>query len=503
MRDQLWEQFGVKEGLFDEKEILWRGTRRTVEFVFGNAGDPRELADERFTPPEDGRVCFVVDYPWDDETHRFFSYDFQRVTKLQENLEAPTLVWLPDFFSEQRKAQLGRLMRINFLLERNRLDEYTRTYAPDDRVEARRQLELGRDTLTSTLVAALGEVHGISQPREGTTAAEVVDGRHVLSLEPRYPRPELEGGKSFADNVQHLADGMFGACHAKHPDFGTDRHGQRKAVTPGELRTALEWITKAMDEDGRVEVEPKDLATVKRIVEPLELGTVHDGPLVLRADWRTRINQAAAQHGERDELAVENIRRWITEKPLEYTGLDRQTSNLLITAYALLDDRAWALNSGAENTAPELSAIGPGWSLRSQPLPGEAEYDKARERAARLFGVPAKAHPYARNVNKLAGEVRAKADEFEKNVAGVRAALERHAGLLGTETGTGTDTTGPRAAILREAAGLLARLGRHGSDATGLVKELAAAAYTTPDRELALTRAGGHAGAVSGPGARP
>ncbi|MEK8143652.1 hypothetical protein NKH18_21455 [Streptomyces sp. M10(2022)] len=181
--------------------------------MFGNVGDPREVADEHFTPSDKANVRFVVDYPWDDED-RFPSYDYQRVMGLKKNgLSAATLVWLPDFFSEQRKAQLGQLMRINFLLERNRLDEYTRTYAPDDRVKARRQLEIGRDTLTDTLVASLGEVYGISAPREGTKAVEVVDGRHVLSLLPQLPRPELEGGKRFADNVAHLADGMFGALH--------------------------------------------------------------------------------------------------------------------------------------------------------------------------------------------------------------------------------------------------------------------------------------------------
>ncbi|MER6105848.1 hypothetical protein ABT115_27015 [Streptomyces sp. NPDC001832] len=484
VRDQLWELFGVKDGLIVEKEIVWRGTRRTAEFVFGNVCDPREVADEHFTPSDSAHVRFVVDYPWDDKDGRYPSYDYQRVKELEKNgLSAATLVWLPDFFSEQRKAQLGRLMRINFLLERNRLDEYTRTYAPDDRVKARRQLEIGRDTLTHTLVTSLGEVYGISAPKEGTTAAEVVEGRHVLSLLPQFPRPEPEGGKQFTDNVLHLADGMFGALHPKHPDFGPDRHGQRRAVTPAELRTALEWITRAMDDGGRVEVERGQVATVKRIVEPLELGTVHDGPLVLRADWRARINQAAAQHQERDDLSVEDIRRWITEEPLGYSGLDKQTTNLLIAAYALLDDRAWVLHSGSESVAPDFMSIGPGWRLRAQPLPDNEEYEKARDRAGRLFGVSAKPHPYARNVNQLAADVRAKAEKFEKDVAGVRAALDRHAELVGLDAGAAV----PRTATLRDAAGVLARLGRHGSDATALVKELAAVTHQIPARELAHT----------------
>ncbi|MFJ7053800.1 hypothetical protein ACIQU7_18990 [Streptomyces albidoflavus] len=484
VRDRLWELFGVKDGLLVEKQLVWRGTRRTVEFVFGNVRDPRELADEHFTPSDSANVRIVVDYPWDEDEHRYPSDDYQRVVELKKNgLSAATLVWLPDFLSEQRRAQLGRLIRINFLLERNRLDEYTRTYAPDDRAKARRQLEIGRDTLTHALTAALGEVYGIAAPREGTKAAEVVEGRHVLSLLPQFPRPELEGGKRFTDNVAQLADGMFAALHPKHPDFGPDRQGQPKAVTPAELRTTLEWITRAMDDGGRAEIDRNHVATVKRVVEPLELGTVHDGPLVLRPDWRARINQAAAQNQERDNLSVEDIRRWITGDPLGYSGLDKQTSNLLIAAYALLDDRAWVLHSGPESTAPDLLSIGPPWRLRAQPLPDEDEYERARERAAHLFGVAAKPQPYARNVNKLAADVRAKAEKCERDVAGVRSALERHAEL----TGLDADTAAPRTAMLREAAGVLARLGRHGSDATALVKELAAVTHQTPARELAHT----------------
>ncbi|MFI1020999.1 hypothetical protein [Streptomyces olivaceus] len=483
VRDRLWELFGVKQGeILDQKDIVWRGTKRTVEFVFGNVCDSGKLPDEQFAPGTSGHIRFVVDYPFDEDKDRTPSYDYQRVKELEQNQVAePTLVWLPDFFSEQRKAQLGRLMRISFLLERNRLDEYTRNYAPDDRAKIRRQLEMGRDNLTNTLVSSLGEVYGISHPREDTKGADVVAGRHVLSLLPAFARPEPEGGKTFADNVLHLADGMFGALYDKHPDFGPDpRSGQPRAVTVGELRTTLEWITRAMDEEGRVEVDNGQLGTVKRIVEPLEIGTVHDGPLVLRGEWRTRINQAAAKHGERELLKVEDIRRWIAED-LGYTGLDRQIENLLIAVYALLDDRAWVFHSGPETAAPDLTSIAPGWALRAQPLPDKDVYEAARDQAARLFGLPAKPNPYARHVNKLAQDVRARAGKFEEDVVALRGTLDRHADLLGLD---GPDPA-PRTVVLREAGVLLARLGRHTTDATALVEELAGVSYETPARELA------------------
>ncbi|GAA0632041.1 hypothetical protein GCM10009535_04600 [Streptomyces thermocarboxydovorans] len=493
LRDRLWEAIGVRDGQFvAEKEIVWRGTRRVAEFVFGNVRDRADLPDEQFSPATPGNVRFVVDYPFDDGDH-YPSDDFHRVEELKKSgVTAPTLVWLTDFFSDQRKAQLGRLMRINFLLERDRLADYTGTFPPDDRAKVRRQLEVARDTLTDQLKGALAEVYGLAGRTDANPGPEVPDGRHVLSLQPEFSQPREEGGKSFEANVQHLADGMFSALYPKHPDFGPDAKGQHKAVTAGELRTTLEWITRAMDEGGRAQnVDSHHLKTVKRIVEPLELGTVHDGPLVMRQDWRTRINQAAAAHKQRGDLAVEDIRSWIT-KDLGYGGLDKLTGNLLIAAYALLDDRAWAYQGGPERQAPALHEIGPGWSLRAQPLPSEDEYAAARERAARLFGVSAKPALYARNVNRLADDVRSKAEAWEKDVAGVRASLERHAALLGLDKPGEAAATRP--SILREAAALLARLTRHGSDATALVRELASASFTAPERDLSTAM--GSAGEV-------
>ncbi|MEU4983613.1 hypothetical protein [Streptomyces sp. NPDC021969] len=482
LRDRLWEAIGVRDGQFvAEKEIVWRGTRRVAEFVFGNVRDRSDLPDEQFSPASAGNVRFVVDYPFDDGDH-YPSDDFHRVEELKKaGVTAPVLVWLTDFFSDQRKAQLGRLMRIGFLLERDRLTDYTGTFPPDDRAKVRRQLEVARDTLTDQLSGALAEVYGLAGRTDANPGPEVPDGRHVLSLQPEYAQPREEGGKGFEANVQHLADGMFSALYPKHPDFGLDGKGQRKAVTAGELRTALEWITRAMDEGGRAQnVDSHHLKTVKRIVEPLELGTVHDGPLVMRQDWRARINQVAAAHKQRGDLAVEDIRGWIT-KDLGHGGLDKLTGNLLVAAYALLDDRAWVFQGGPERQAPALHEIGPGWSLRAQPLPSEEEYAGARERAARLFGVAAKPAMYARTVNRLAEDVRAKAEVWEKDVAGVRTSLDRHAALLGLDT---PGEAASRPAILREAATLLARLTRHGSDATALVRELAAASFTASERDL-------------------
>ncbi|MGW3249331.1 hypothetical protein ACWDCX_01990 [Streptomyces fungicidicus] len=490
LRERLWEELGLtgRQGqLLDEKKIVWRGSERTVEFVFGEVGKPGGVADEAFEPATAGNLRIIFDCPFDEDQGRSPDHAHRRVTTLSASHPGtPVLVWLCDHFSEQRKAQLGRLMRINFLLERDRLSDYTRNFPPDDRAKARRSLEHARENLTNTLVDSLREVYGLAEATEGTRGAEVPDGRHVLSLQPEFPRPQPEGSKPFDQAVAQLADGMFSALYDKHPDFGPGPGTTPRAVTPAELTTALKWLTQAMDEGGRAEVEPKELRTVKRVVEALELGTVHDGPLVVRGDQlRTQINRAAAGRKERGELdslgeiPVEDIRNWIRDD-LGLRGLDKNVSSLLIAAYALFDDRSWVKYSGTEQAPPPLSEIGLGWKLRSQQLPTEEEYATARDRAGRLFGVTAKPGLFTRNVNRLATGVLAKATAYEKSVGDVRTVLKRHATLLGLDG----DGTGERGRILREAAALLARLVRHTDDATGLVCELASVTYETPAREL-------------------
>ena len=72
----------------------------------------------------------IIDYPF-DEGDRFPADDVRRVHELQGQLgDEDTLVWLPHFLSEDRKADLSTLIVINYLLERDRL---SRGHAqPDD-----------------------------------------------------------------------------------------------------------------------------------------------------------------------------------------------------------------------------------------------------------------------------------------------------------------------------------------------------------------------------------
>ncbi|MCQ0013782.1 hypothetical protein [Actinomadura madurae] len=298
VKNRLWALLGVTDtGAFvSERDIVWRGSRRTVEFVFENVRDPAALPDDQFRPSVEGRIRFVVDYPFDVHG-KYPTDDAGRVDELRRGgFEADTLVWLPDHLSAQKAAQLGRLLKIRYLLERDRLDDYASHLASDQRIRVRHQLQAQADNLASQLTALLQQLYGISGGDKGNVSAEVYDGQHILSLRPGHDRPRLQGGAGFEHNMMALADGLYSRIYPKHPDL--DLTHTRKAVTVGELKTVLAWITKAMeDRSGRTVVDRDKLGLLKRIVHPLELGEVHDGPLNVSLEWRRRIDQLAGRNG--------------------------------------------------------------------------------------------------------------------------------------------------------------------------------------------------------------
>ncbi len=480
IKEALWQALKIKDvdSFVCEREVVWKGTRRTAEFVFGNVRDTQEIPDDHFIPSVEGRVRFVLDYPF-DVAGQYPSNDAARVRQLQrdERYHQPTVVWIPAHLSRQRAGQLGRLLKINYLLERERLDDLAVNYSAEDRIRMRHQLQAQRDNLESQLTAVLGQLYGISRLDESNSGAPIGEDGHVMSLLPGH-QVRLEAAAGFEGNMLRLSDAVLHQLYPKHPNF--DITNNRKAITPGELKTVLDWITKAMDDGSRrVELDRGQMAVVKKIVHPLELGEVHDGPLTLSTEWRRRIDQYAAQQQITGDYKVDEIRKWIAQ--LGWTGLDKQVSSLLIATYALLADRAWVFHGKVEANAPALAAIGTGYALRAQEMPDEGEFATARDRAGALLGV-AGVPPvlFARNVAKLAADVRVKASTLESAVEGVWNSLgkTRHATALGL-----TDPAAPRLLAARHAADLIQRLTRQQDD-TALVRELAAVAYDIDDDGL-------------------
>lgn len=306
------------------------------------------------------------------------------------------------------------------------------------------------------------------------------EGHHLIPLQPGFTRTRPEPAVGFEENLFLLADGLLGARHPKHPDF--DPRLTRKAVTTRELKTTLEWITRAM-EDGsrRVVVDSQQIPQVRKIVHALGLGEVHDGPLNVTTDWRLRINKKAAETPDAGpDLSVDDIRGWIED--LGYTGLDRHVSNLIIAAYALLDDRTWVFQTSPLPKAPELERIASGYGLRAVELPTEDEFHTVLGRAGTIFGRTVSRVLFARNVARLAEGVREVAEQHRVALGEVRTLLTENAAHLGLTGPDGADA--PRTKSTKAAADLVARLLRTAEPAA-FVRELAAATYDVTDEEIA------------------
>ena len=85
IRELLLGELGIRDdGAFEvEHTVVWRGSRRTLEIVYGNIRDRTDLRDEVFEPSQDGRWRLVIDYPYDAATYSAAD-DRARVTELRD-----------------------------------------------------------------------------------------------------------------------------------------------------------------------------------------------------------------------------------------------------------------------------------------------------------------------------------------------------------------------------------------------------------------------------------
>ncbi|MGH3745660.1 MAG: hypothetical protein ACRDTP_12440, partial [Mycobacteriales bacterium] len=452
IQSQLWELLGVKDTtqFWGEREIIWRGTQRIAAFVYGNVRDAQELRSSLFEPSIEGRVRIVLDYPFDDTEHTA-NQDVERVGQLQrDGVNHPTVVWLPTHLSQARLNDLGRLIKVDYLLERDRLDDHAAYLSTDDRARLRNQLDTSRGNLTALLQAVLRQAYGLALP-DPANLGTVLD-RNVYSLKDGH-EVKLQFSVDFANNALHLADGLYDALYPQHPNFDPGPFDRvRHAVTPHEIRTTWTWIQRAAEagDPPRVEVDRTQLNTVKRIVHPLELGEVTDGPLVLTRKWRQEIDRrAAARDRPAEDIEVGDIQGWLDDAGL--TGLDKPLRNLVIGTYALLADRAW-VRYRQVGELPGLDQIGPDYALRAQDLPTEAQYVAALRRGQAVFGVQdVPAFRSMRNSARLARQVREQVDRNFSAVNGLRYALEKHAADLGIGPDNDRVVTAKAAARLAEA----------------------------------------------------
>lgn len=416
------------------RTVIWRGSRREVDIVFGNVRDAGSTPEQSFDPrPGTWRV--VVDYPFDEAGYTSAD-DVNRIDRLLTNGDRNTLVWLPRFFTDSAMDDLALLVKLDWLFtgSGDRWTENSDHLSATDRAQARGILEnLLSGTLTS-IESLLKQAYGI-EPADLKRITEESTQFDVLTSLSRDFSPALPPAASLDDALVKIIDQAFSAIYPQHPAFDppTDE------VTARNFETVRDYVEKAAtNRDGRIPTDPgTDRKIVGRIAGPLRVGKATEDHYLFGEDsfayWAGELDRAALGA---DPLTVGTLQRHI-EAITPAWGLRPEARDLVISAWALLRKRAW-FNAGAACPPPALGRMSPSIELRAEELPGQQAWDDARSNSSKLFGYTiARTYLTGANVADFSTQVRAKATESTSQLGYLVEELERAYQRLAIPNGPG------------------------------------------------------------------
>ncbi|MFE0422008.1 phage resistance protein [Streptomyces sp. NPDC058953] len=471
-RRLLSEELGVEHGqLSDQLGLVWRGTARIAEVVFGNIADKDELPDHDLMPQEDGRWRIAIDLPF-DEGEKGPVEDADRIRRLRERQQGErsrVVAWVPAHLSVQRFADFRRLVVIDkALADEHRFDtQYAGHLNADNRSRAKGLLETQREALLKQIRGAFKQAYGLAQKQAADVVPDFND--HLV------PLPDVDGltlsfGQSLYDGVRHVVGTLLAHQYPAHPDFDPD--ATATAVKSADARKVFTHVRAAAEaRDGRAEVPAGDRKLMQRIVGPLRLGQQKEAYFELSRYWADHFRRLASAQGRTGDLSLITLTDW-TDSP-DPRGLPDFLTRLVVAAFAEMDDRVWVRGGAVLDPAPELSAIKDHDALRSQPLPAESDWDTARQRFETIFGQKAPALRRGRMVNQFARQIIEAARTHRDHAGNLVHQLEAHASFLGLDQ---TADTG-RLALARRSRQLLDALtAEAGKGAAGAKKTVEALA---------------------------
>lgn len=457
LKHLVWEAFGFADTGDDafgvhRHSVLWRGSRREVEIVFGNVRDREWWPDNRFeSTPDTWR--FVIDYPF-DEDGKSARDDLARLDDLRSRLSHTTsLVWLPWFLHPARLDELGTLVILNHVLSSDERYRLASDHLGDvDRIEARRILESHRDSLRERLRRSIQEAYGVATVTPNTLVEDASHTKVLISLNAEL-QPEAPVGADLAAAFDNLIDQAFTTLFPDHPRFGSED------VRPKDLVTVLRYLRLArQDPDGRAPVEPRDRDLVSRIVGPLGLGHVSENALLFessRFTWSTEINRAFGREdrGGQDTVTVDDVRRWLAAREPR-AGLRQEVADLVVLAWAELTDRSVCRGGVALAPTPEPGKLTADMELRPEAMPDHEDWDRAVDRAQRIFGTVVNQYLTTSSVTELVGDVVHRAEVQRGAVADLVKRLTAAYQRLGLDQGKAAG----RLATARSAEQLVGKL---------------------------------------------
>ena len=291
-------------------------------------------------------------------------------------------------------------MILDYVLKGDRLNNYAAALSQTDRAQARIILKNQQSSLRLKLRGYLEECYGIRTSGASTldTAHELDPQDHFQSLDSRL---ELRSpvGATLGQGLQQLLDTALAHQFPAHPKFESD--ARLGGATLKRVWVELEKGLQAPD--GRSFIEPNLRRETKAIAEPLRLAIMGETHLVIEHQWKDHFLQKEAEH--KGDLTVGRLRTWMDEpQPM---GLPRDLQNLVILFFATHTNRSFFIHGGPAQ--PTLDSCEDELELREQPLPSEADWKIAINRAGGMLGIQGSALCNASNVAKLGNDLKVEA----------------------------------------------------------------------------------------------
>ncbi|MEV4501937.1 BREX-2 system ATPase PglY [Streptomyces klenkii] len=494
MRSLLKDALGVSDGpggfdAYDVLNLVWRGTERQVEVVFGNVAEVDSLPEATLRPSQDDAWRLVVDFPYDEGEFGPMD-DLQRLRALREKPggDSRTLAWLPTHLTDASRGDFERLVVIDkALADEIRFDsDFARSLNADDKARAKGMLQSQLAILTERVTQALRQAYGLAQKQEG-----VVDLSFDTHLVAQQDVPELRLplGAPLDAAARDLAGKLLAHQYPAHPDLDPD--GTVKPVKPAEIRAVFEYVRKAAeDRDGQVEVDSKDRKTMTRIAGGLGLGAMREAYYRQSTAWPDHFN-AQARRNSTAEPTLVKLSDW-SDLP-EPRGLPEPLRRLLAAAYAEMTDRVWVRGGVPVEPAPAPHELKPDYALREQQLPDENDWAEARKRFETVLGDRAPQLRRGRIVNQFAGQIKRAAAALAQDAGRLVGELEKHRDFLQLNDGS------PRLVLARRAQELVKEVTEAGIEAKTVVERLARfdlGDFTAHRCGMSLKSAGKVAGAL-------
>lgn len=429
---------------------VWRGHKRTVTVKFGNVRDEAEVLDSDLIHG-DSEWHAVVDFPYDSGTHSPAD-DVARLRKLRDSgRSANTIAWIPNFLSDARQADLGKLVLLEYLLTGNRFDANADHLPLADRGPARQTLESQRRTLRDVLTTALRQAYGVNAPDETNVGSDLAGNEIYSVLAPGLTIAPPPTG-TLLTGLRHALETAWANEFPEHPDLGVEE------VTVRRLGEAIDLVTSTVEAGGRRQgLTAPEQRLARDIAVPLGIGAVNENVVVVDqahfrwganlARWEGELGAATTVGGLRAKLAP-----W---------GMTKAMEDAILITWALIGNYEFSGTS-----APAIGALQDGASPRKANLPSDSDWTLAKDRAGSIFGVAPEANLTSRAVGRFAGVIRTQVSA--SRVAELVVQLEAHSAMLGIDP---TSATG-RLATARRVAELVTALSGTGGD-KALIETLA------------------------------